>query len=275
MKNYLLIVRPFNCLFIGLAVLTGGLLNNTVEEAAVLIFGVMAAMLIAAGGYVINDFYDLPIDLVNKPRRILPRGRIKADKAYIYAMFLFVAGFSISFFTANLNAIALAIINSLLLYFYAKRLKKVVLVSNLIIGYTAASTFLFGAIITGNLRNIFPIVVYTFLYTMVREIIKDAEDVKGDKRFGVSTLATIKGEKAAITYSLLPAILVIVSLWFSYSKNLISGSVLTTIFVLYTIPLLLIYFYLFVKLTAAKLHKTSILIKIHMLFLLVVLVIIS
>ena len=275
MKNYLLIIRPFNCLFIGLAILTGAWLNNSISDLFTLIIALISGVFIAAGGYVINDFYDLPIDVVNKPRRILPRGGIKPDYAYMYAMFLFVSGFSLSFFTGNMWAIIIAIVNSLLLYFYAKKLKKTILLSNLIISYTTGSAFLFGAVINANVMNILPIFIYTFLYTLVREIVKDAEDEMGDRKVGIITLATVFGEKKTVLFSLIPALILALTLYLSYREELITEKFFTTIFLLYIIPLIIIYFNLFLKITTSKLRETSGFMKLHMLLLLVVLFIIS
>lgn len=276
MKYYLLITRPFNCLFIGLAVLAGGFLNNHLIDYPALIFAMVSAILIAAGGYVVNDFYDLPIDIINKPNRILPRGKITPERAYIYSIFLFVLGFSISFFTANMWAIMIAIINSLLLYFYAKRLKRKVLIGNLIVSYTTASTFLYGAVVGNNVLNILPILVYTFLYTMVREIVKDAEDKSGDEMLGVNTLATNYGEKRAVFLSLIPAVilaaLLVISHFMQFSEVVRTRSSFWIVLLLYTIPLFLIYINLFRNVTTNRLNESSTLIKLHMLILLFVLI---
>ncbi len=274
MKYYIIITRPLNCLFIAFAVMTGGMLNNSIEDYAGMIAAVIAAVLIAAGGYVINDFYDLPVDVVNKPRRILPRGKIDPEKAYIYAMFLFVCGFSVSFFTAVPWAIFIAIVNSLLLYFYAKYFKRIVFFSNLIISYIVASSFLFGAIVGENIKNILPILFFTFLYTFVREMIKDAEDRTGDAKVGVRTLATSYGEKKSVLLSLIPSLLLALSLFFSYQKQLISNTFFITITLAYLIPLIIIYIRLFADLTTSKLHESSVLIKLHMLSLLIIMIII-
>jgi len=278
-KYYLMIIRPFNCLFIGLAVLAGGLLNNYMVDFTAMIFAILSAIFIAAGGYVINDFYDLHIDIVNKPQRIMPRGKIAPERAYLYSLFLFVLGFSLSFFTANIWAIIIAIINSLLLYFYAKKLKRSVLVGNIVVSYTTASTFLFGAVVGNNVTNILPIFAYTLLYTLVREIVKDAEDKRGDERLQVKTLATIYGEQKAVLISLIPAVILAGLLVIGYGMRL--SSVISTqtsfwvVFLLYTIPLLLIYVNLFRNITSSKLNESSTLIKLHMLVLLFVLIFIG
>jgi geranylgeranylglycerol-phosphate geranylgeranyltransferase len=270
LKNYLLIIRPFNCIFVGLAVLAAAILNKHGLDYSVVFFAVTSAMFIAAGGYVINDFYDLPIDMVNKPRRVLPSGRISPEKAYIYAMFLFVFGLSLSYFTGVAAAIALAIFNSLILYYYAKRLKNVVLIGNLLVSYSAASTFLFGAIVTNNLRRMLPIIVYTGIYTFVREIIKDAEDVKGDKKFGIASLATIFGEKTAVTLSLIPAAFLIVMIYAGYYHSFLNAPGFYALISAYSLPVILIYISIYLKLSIVRLRMAASLMKLHMLILFVI-----
>ena len=273
MKNYLVIIRPFNCLFIGFAVLVGGGLNNRVEDYISLLIAALVAMLVAAGGYVINDFFDLKIDAVNKPHRILPRGAFKPEFAYMYAMFLFVFGFAISIFTGNFWAMLITLMNSFMLFYYAKKFKETVLIGNLIISYITASAFLFGAIITNNIYNIFPLLIFTFLYTLVREIIKDAEDEEGDKLISISTLATKVGQKAAAIFSLIPAVMLIYGLYYSYREGMITVRMFTIITLLYLIPLIIAYTYLYMKINTTRLRHISIFIKVHMLVLLIVYII--
>ncbi|MBW6516048.1 MAG: geranylgeranylglycerol-phosphate geranylgeranyltransferase [Candidatus Cloacimonetes bacterium] len=274
MKNYLLIIRPLNCLFIGFAVLVGGWLNTEVESYPVLLIAMLVAMLIGAGGYVINDFFDIRIDSINKPHRLLPRGVFKPEFAFMYALFLFMFGISISIFTINFWAIFIAVLNSILLYHYAKSLKNTILWGNLVISYITGSALLYGAVITNNILNILPLIIFTILYTFVREIIKDAEDEKADRIIGVKTYATAFGQKQAVYISLIPALLLAISLYIYYIEKLISKSLFEIVILVYLIPLIFIYLYLLIKINPERLHRSSVFIKIHMLILLITYIIV-
>nr|MBC8384444.1 UbiA family prenyltransferase [Candidatus Cloacimonadota bacterium] len=173
--SFLKIIRPFNCLFVAITVFFGASYHNNSITFSPVIFAILSAGLIAAAGYVINDFFDLKIDLVNKPSRILPSGRMNPKTAYLFSIALFLIGIFVSLFTRNRFCIAIAFINSLILFYYAKSLKSKLFVGNIVVSYAAASTFIFGGFSSGNFKNSLIIAVFAFLYTLIREMIKDAE----------------------------------------------------------------------------------------------------
>jgi geranylgeranylglycerol-phosphate geranylgeranyltransferase len=92
-------------------------------------------------------------------------------------------------FTTTL-CLAIAIFNSVLLVAYAFKFKGLPLVGNVAVAYLAASMFLFGGALNGwqSLVHIVPVAVITFFAMMTRELLKDAEDVKGDLAGGADTL---------------------------------------------------------------------------------------
>lgn len=153
--------------------------------------GILSATLIGAGGYVVNDFFDLPIDRINKPHRPLPAGQLQPRTAYFFGALLFIAGLNLSLITHKWIVFALAFLNLLLLFQYARVWKRKPLTGNLVVSWAAGSTFLFGGLITGNVRQVWPIAVYAFLLTLIREWVKDLEDVKGDSAVGGRTLAMV------------------------------------------------------------------------------------
>lgn len=272
MKSYLKIIRPFNCIFIGFAVIVGSVLDKLgvirTQMFYILLMS-LSAMLIAAGGYVVNDYYDLSVDRVNKPRRILPSGRMRPERAYSYSLVLFTIGICLSFTTGQIEIILIAIINSLLLYYYAKKLKNSVLIGNIMISWTTASTFLYGALLTDNLKVILPILVYTFLYTLTRELIKDAEDRDGDLKLGIKTLATVAGRKAAVYVSLVPVLMLIVLLVWNYVHYDMSAVLFYTVLVMFVVPLIFIYVMVIKEFADRKIRFAAFFSKVHMLALLV------
>ncbi len=187
------ITRPHNAVAAGFAAVLGYLIaTGTLVPSVLLLVAVVA--LITAGGNVINDIYDLAIDRINRPSRPLPSGEISIAGARIYAVFLFFAGIAASVFT-NVYCLAFAVANSLILIGYAALLKKTPFFGNVAVAYLAASIFLFGgafAGIDGLVQNI-PVAGITFLATVARELLKDAEDVDGDAAGGARTLPMIIG----------------------------------------------------------------------------------
>lgn len=189
------IIRPANAVMAGVAAVVAYLVaTGTLVPAAGLLLIVVT--LITAAGNVINDYYDADIDAVNRPDRPIPSGQVSRNTALWYAIVLFISGIAVCLFT-NWICIAFAVINALLLALYAARLKSMPLVGNLAVSYLSGSMFLFGGAFAGmgGLIHLVPVAVMTFLAMMARELLKDAEDVEGDKAGGASTLPIRIGVK--------------------------------------------------------------------------------
>jgi len=182
------ITRPANAVVSGVTAIIAFLVaTGTVIPQAVLLLVIVA--LITAAGNVINDYFDADIDLINRPERPIPSGTVALRAARSFAVTLFLAGILIALFTPVL-CLSIAVINSLILVLYAAKLKSMPVVGNAAVAYLAASIFLFGGAFAGwdGLVRMIPLAAITFLATMVREILKDAEDVEGDAAGGADTL---------------------------------------------------------------------------------------
>ena len=165
------------------------------SPAVLLLFAVVT--LITAAGNVINDYFDVEIDRVNRPDRPIPSGQVSLPAARAYAATLFLAGILVCLFTNEL-CIAIAVFNSLLLIAYAARLKRTPLLGNIAVSYLAASMFLFGGAFGGlpGLFHVIPFAVMTFFAMLARELVKDAEDVEGDRASGAVTIPIRYGIRA-------------------------------------------------------------------------------
>jgi len=152
---------------------------------AVLAF--VAVFLVTAGGNVINDYFDVDIDRVNKPRRALPSGLITRRSALVYALTLLLFGAAASLLI-NPICFGLAALNAVLLVLYSWKLKGSVLVGNLLIGYLTGSIFLFGGAAVYSFFIPGVLFVSAMLAITSREVVKDIEDLTGDQRAGASTL---------------------------------------------------------------------------------------
>jgi geranylgeranylglycerol-phosphate geranylgeranyltransferase len=138
---------------------------------------------------VINDYFDAGIDAINRPGRPIPSGAVSRDAALVYAGVLFFLGVLLAGFTVPL-CLAIALFNALLLVAYAARLKSTPFFGNVAVSYLAASIFLFGGALAGGNRlvDMLPVAVITFLAMLARELLKDAEDIEGDRAGGADTL---------------------------------------------------------------------------------------
>ena len=193
--GYYRIIRPANSFVAGLAAIVAYLIATGTLAWNVLILLVVVTLITAAGN-VINDYFDAEIDKINRPDRPIPSGAVGRDAACLYAGVLFCAGVFLSGFTPPL-CFALAIVNSLLLVAYAAWLKSTPFFGNAAVSYLSASIFLFGGAFAGltGFFHMLPVAAITFLAMLTREILKDAEDIEGDRAGGADTLAIRIGVK--------------------------------------------------------------------------------
>jgi len=210
-RTYLELMRYKNCLMAGFASVIGTLISfNILTSDALssyipdkfpsfysgLVF--LAVFVISGAGNAINDYLDVRIDSINRPERPIPSGRVKLKEALYFSYILFALG---TLMALSINPICgfIALFNSLLLIFYAKTLKSTPLLGNLSIGYLTGSSFLFGASIFGfeGLKALFVLFLLAALAITAREIVKDIEDMEGDKMEGADTLPLRVGAKKA------------------------------------------------------------------------------
>lgn len=176
---------------------------------------VLASISIAAAGYIINDIYDAPIDAVNRPKKQIIGKKITEKTAYNYYIFWNVLGVGTGFYLANYigkpSLAAVFIVLSVLLYLYASYLKTVLLAGNILVALLVATSILvcgifdlYPAITEANRvgqSTVFSIVLdyalFAFVLTILREIVKDIQDINGDKKGGVYSIPIAIGRKRA------------------------------------------------------------------------------
>jgi geranylgeranylglycerol-phosphate geranylgeranyltransferase len=186
MLPYLTLMRPVNAFMSVIAVIIGGLLvaatNPTLlSNTYPLILAMASVFLITGAGNAINDYLDVESDKVNKPKRPIPAGRITRRKALIFSIIVFAIGILLAFLI-NWACILIAIVNSILLIIYSYSLQDRVLLGNVVVGYMVGSTFLFGGAAFGNLLLPGLLMLLAGLSTVTREIVKDLEDMEGDRK---------------------------------------------------------------------------------------------
>ncbi len=207
---YVRILRPVNAVMAGIASLLGVIVaTGTIPPQSLLLIPVV--VLITGAGNAVNDYYDRDIDAVNRPDRPIPRGEVTPAGALRYSAVLFVAAVLLAI-PVSPECLALAVVNSLVLVVYARNLKGLPLAGNLAVAYLSGSIFLFGgayAGLEGLLLNI-PVAGITFLCMTSREVLKDAEDIEGDRIGGARTLPMITGVGNAAKFSFILALAAVI-----------------------------------------------------------------
>jgi geranylgeranylglycerol-phosphate geranylgeranyltransferase len=204
---YLQLIRPGNVIIATGAVLVGALSSGRGPGEPVWL-ACLVAGLITAGGNVINDVYDLEIDRINKPSRTLPSGRADRRPAAILGATLLLCGVIISP-ALGWRGFLIALAVALLLVAYSARLKGTILWGNLAVSAAAGLAFVYGGIAA---RRVAPALIpagFAFLFHLGREILKDAQDVAGDRAEGARTLPAAAGVGEALGWAGLFFILLI------------------------------------------------------------------
>jgi geranylgeranylglycerol-phosphate geranylgeranyltransferase len=198
--EYLKLTRPQNNFITALSVLVGALVAGDIEYWWGVAFACISAFFISGGGNCLNDFFDVEIDKINKPFRPLPKGEISKRAALWFSVFLFLVGLGLSFFIRPLSVV-IATIVIILLIFYNHTLKRKFLWGNVTVSFVSALAFVYGGIATKDFGLSFIPAVFSFLFNMGREIIKDVQDLKGDRSLKVSSLPIRFGIRFSLAFT--------------------------------------------------------------------------
>ncbi|MFX0149551.1 MAG: geranylgeranylglycerol-phosphate geranylgeranyltransferase [Candidatus Hodarchaeota archaeon] len=213
LKGLFLISRPLNSFLSGFAVVIGAIAAIssplTGRQVIGIIFGYFATSLIAVGGYAINDVFDVEIDKINAPHRPIPSGLLTLNQAKVYSIILFIIGVCLAFLI-DIPAFLIAFTGGILLYLYAAFFKRSGFIGNVMIGLLTSIPFIFGGFLTHSYETMIYPAIFAFLIIVGREVIKDIEDVHGDRIEDVRSIALRYGVKSARTIGLLILFLLIV-----------------------------------------------------------------
>ena len=273
--NYLKLIRYQNLLMLALMQLIfryGFLeLQNIPLALADWQYGilVLATVCIAAGGYIINNIFDVETDTENKPENVIVGKFISETRAYNWYIGFTVIGVAMGFYLSNVinkpSFAAIFIVIAATLYFYATSLKQSLLIGNFVVALLLS----FSVIIIG-IFDLFPITdeenrpvmgllfsilldyaIFAFIINFIREIVKDLQDVEGDLNQGMNTLPIAFGKenttKLVFGLSFIPVILILNYINTNlFSSDLIYGTLYGLVFTL--APLL----YFSIKIWSAK-----------------------
>lgn len=195
---------------------------STTLNALGFTFLILATLFIAAGGYVINDIYDMETDAVNKPNKVII-GKYLSEKTanYLYIIFTVIGvfcGFYLSHSVGKPEFFVMFVIISAALYVYASYLKQIAVAGNILVSLlVSVSVMIVGVFelipaITPQNQSVqstmFEVLadfaIFAFFINFIREIVKDILDVDGDHKVGMQTLPIVFGKirTAKIAFSL-------------------------------------------------------------------------
>jgi 4-hydroxybenzoate polyprenyltransferase len=239
----------------------------------------LSSVLIAAAGYIINDYFDLSIDRVNKPDRIVVEKLIKRRWTivwhWVFSGLGVILGFYVSWKLRNVFVGLSNLLCVLLLWFYSTNFKRELLIGNIIISLLTSWVILVlylcefrlhlfaQPLYVPILSRIYKLSIlygaFAFITSLVREVIKDLEDVDGDRRYGCRTMPIVWGVNVSKVFAAVWLMVLILSLivvqiyvlryrwWWSEIYALL----------LIILPLLMIFRRLYKAATAADYHTLS------------------
>jgi len=198
------VVRGYNIPIIALAQYLSAIFIMASEKRALdvlldfnLFIIVLVSGLTIASGYIINNFYDSKKDLINRPNKSqLDRLVSQKTKLQVYFTVNFVV-FLLAFFV-SFRAVLFFSTYIFLIWFYSHKLKKITIVGNLTAAFLAVLPFFAILLYYKNLYpEIFAHATFLFLLILIREMIKDLENLKGDVANDYQTIPVLYGETFA------------------------------------------------------------------------------
>jgi 4-hydroxybenzoate polyprenyltransferase len=162
-----------------------------------LFFMVLATASIVAAGYIINNFYDSEKDLINRPQKtMLDRFVSQRTKLSVY----FILNLAGIFFASYLSfrAVSFFAIYIFVIWFYSHRLKKILFFNNLVASVITITPFFAVFLYYKNFDTVILVhAAFLYLIILMREPVKDLENMKGDIAQGYRTIPIVYGENAS------------------------------------------------------------------------------
>jgi geranylgeranylglycerol-phosphate geranylgeranyltransferase len=208
-RGIIRLIRPINCLMMGLAVLTGEFVAYRTLALYPSILGFTTAFTILGASMVTNDYWDRFVDGINAPSRPIVSGLVSLRLALSSAIILIVIGLSTALLT-NFACFLMAIISLSVSLLYSYRGKKLGILGNFMVSSCTAIPLFYGGLVyvSGNLNFysmrlllLFDLIV--FLANTGREVNKGIVDIEGDRSKGIKTVAVRFGSTVAAIVSVI------------------------------------------------------------------------
>ena len=204
--------RPLNVLITIITILIAAIITGKFTFTSSLIYAIITAAFIAAGANIINDIFDVEIDKINKPNRILPAGKISLQHAWLYFSIAYLTGLIFAVLS-DIIMLIIAVVIAVLLYLYSAYLKRTIIWGNLAVSMAAATAFLYGAQAVSHwMYGIIP-AVFALFFHFGREVVKDMQDMDGDLAYNAVTFAGRFGkQKSVLLINITFVILIVLTL---------------------------------------------------------------
>jgi geranylgeranylglycerol-phosphate geranylgeranyltransferase len=209
------IIRPINCVMIGIAVIIGEFIALAeAPQFGSSALGFLTGFFLMAGTMAMNDYYDLEIDRINSPRRPLPSGTLTSREVISIGLIACSVGLATAALL-NMSGLVIAAFSLSLMIYYNTRGKRTGFFGNVLVSICIGLPFIFGGAAVGKIA---PVLIFfslnSFTANLGRELTKGIADVEGDRSKKVNTIAVVYSPKTA---SRLAAVLYLVAVGMSFA----------------------------------------------------------
>lgn len=207
----------------------------------------IATVFVGAGGYIINDYLDINLDLINKPGKVVVGQIISRRWTMFWHFVLNGIALALGIYIGTKVSIAIAIA-ALLLWIYSVSFKRKFLLGNILVSILSAFVIVINYVYDTslNIGLIISYSIFAFSLTLLREIIKDAEDIRGDGKFDCKTIPIVLGirKTKSILFSLTLIFILVLLMYttlyassFSFVYSISRGGFLFYMLVFVILPL--------------------------------------
>lgn len=217
---YIKITRPINVVITFCVVVVAIIISQTTQtETITIILSSIAAALTAAAGNIINDIYDIETDKISHPERVLVLGSISKKAALNEYRLLNLIAILISSRVSNL-LLLIVLASVLLLFIYSYGLKKLPLIGNIIVALLTGLAFIYGGFTSGNPYVAIVPAIFAFLINLIREIVKDIQDIEGDSKINLKTFPIKYGVETSKRFITIISIILVLFTFYPFVKEL-------------------------------------------------------
>jgi len=200
------LVRLEHGLMYGIGVFVGAILSGwNLSFSSALLIGFLVSVLSEFGAFALNDYFDVKADLINRRKdRPIVRKDVSPDAALLIGAASFILANLLAFMYLNQAAFLVVLALTVLSVLYNTALKHLPFVGNLFIAITMAVPFVFGGLLLGEIgRPAVCLAGIAFLVGVGREVMKDIEDMPGDRKVKARTLPIMIGAEPASSIAIL------------------------------------------------------------------------
>ncbi|GIK20669.1 MAG: prenyltransferase [Ignavibacteriota bacterium] len=210
---YIKITRPLNTAITFCVVVVAILISQKYPtKISFILLASLTAALTAAAGNVINDLFDIETDKTAHPDRVLTKGTLTKTEAKS-EYFLLNSIAAIIAVSLSTTPFVIVLLSISLLYIYSAYLKRIILVGNITVAALAGLAFIYGGVVTNNPKAAVIPAFFAFFINLIREIVKDIQDIDGDKKQKIITFPVRYGIQPAKKSA---AILIIILIAFTF-----------------------------------------------------------